>query len=291
MNRVGFTLIELLVVIAIIAQFSILLPALSKARASGGKAKCLANLRTIAASTAMYMDAQEDSKLVQWYTIEGSVLNTYPNANPRTPWVFGGFKAPKPEPDALNADSTLFPTQTRPLNKFVDPTVQDAGQIDVYKCPNDRSYSTSIIGTPNEGTSVEPKSSWQANGSSYTLNTRWLQGYAGPGGNFSPVLNEPPPFVTYKKWERRIGRKMIGGSAAQFIMWVEQGFYSATYRAAPTLQTSLAGPRRYGWHTQFSNWILGFADGHAASGFYDTRLSYGALGSIWEPGYLIPGAP
>lgn len=282
----GFTLIELLVVISIISLLiSILMPALSKARHEGMKGKCLANLREIVSGTMMYLNDQGDREVIAWYQREPhkkSATEFY-DVGVRTPWVFGGFKAPRPEAieEGPSPDSSVYPAEIRPLNKYLAPAARGGDKIPLYVCPGDRSFRTSVIGTPAAGEFEEYLTSWEANGNSYSLNTRFMQGYAGGSGDFS--------LENLDRYAERIARHMIGGEASRFVMWMEQGFYSATYRAAPEVSIG-AGPRRPGWHRRFSRWSMGFADGHAMHEYYDTRLSSQPAGTIWQPNFRPQGA-
>jgi len=291
--RFGFTLLEVLVVVSIIALLiSILLPVMTGARNEATTAKCLANLREISAASSQYMENDEQRQVVWYYypvnrDFSGSVQTC-------TPWVFGGFKAPNPDPSDGNVDSSLYPAQLRPLNGILAPHVQGSlawsirgnDIIDIYICPADRTNSTSIISEDITDVEEESRSSWEANGSSYTLNTRWAQGYSHDnGGNFTLEdfrVGRAPDNIPFGK---KLSPHLIGDGAARFIMWVEQGFYSATYRAWPTLPNG-AAPKRRGWHRKFSYWCVGFADGHALYGHYDTRLTGGGLsGTIWQPNF------
>jgi len=113
----GFTLIELLVVIAIIAVLAaLLLPALSRAKASARGIQCVSNLRQLALCSQMYAA-----------DYNGLLAINLPEQQGTNSWVRGSMKSTRDATDAtLIRQSKYFPYTS---------------QVEVFHCPADVSQS------------------------------------------------------------------------------------------------------------------------------------------------------
>ena len=280
-RRQGFTLIELLVVISIIALLiSILLPALSLAKETANIAYCTSNLKTIAAVASMYLDDEDD--LVQPWHLGGIF-----GAGIVSEFIYGGFKAPLQSLTYPNIDAYLVPIERRPYTRYIAPGITSGlgnppgggGIVKTYICPSDKSDTTPLVNNtvpPNNETTFN---SWQTNGTSFAINWYWNEDDQWPStSNYG--------LGTVTAQGRRLLKKKVGGPASKFALFMESAMNSFMYNARPPgyATPSAFAQQGMGWHRKWSNYSIGYMDGHADHGFRDTRFTQDVNYNTWpEP--------
>lgn len=268
-NRLGFTLIEMLVVISIIAVLiSILLPTLGRAKEEGRKVLCMSNMREVGSAICSYLTDNDNLPWTYVHTDGGP----YPKTKGRSSYTWGGMKAHLPFPGDEFVDWAMVPAELRPLNRFISPTAQGSDVVKVVECPGDRSAVSPEVDQLTES-SVQTegrRSSWEAFGSSYSINWLFME---------DPSITEGPDFVESLMVNgQAFVMEAVGGSAAELVViWenqVDQLLVNATDNGGGRLGE--------GWHRRFSQHSFLFMDGHTEHGFFDTRFCRGPGWRIWR---------
>lgn len=268
----AFTLIEVLVVLSVISILIVLLvPSLMRGRETGRLTVCMSNLRQVSIAFSMYM--QDSEEQVPW-------VNPHPDAEWVSPYGYGGFVAPIPEPYfGANIDYVMQPAENRPLNKYLSPDARGSDVIPFYVCPSDnfRNSMTAHGGGGGGGSGTNWRrmleaasnsgSSWESAGNSYAINWWWMNYYY-QRGNWS--VDQITPL------SHNLVRRNMGGQGSTFVVFFEAQLHALLSDA----RTGGGGLQGLGWHG-WSRHNLLFFDGHAEHRAMDSRYPFGDGWTVW----------
>lgn len=251
--RRAFSIIELVVVVSILLSLTaIVLPSLAESRRRAESTRCLANLRSLAASAAAYQ--REDRA--------GMLIPVHPTAETNLRHDDGFFDYGGCDGDPGVVDGSYGPggaraSSTRPMNAFVspDPTDQTALRR-AFECPRDRGLESisktelydvplDLVGRPTIG----------AVGTSYHANARRTGGWA-----------RVPPTGEIKSISVFLRRAGAIPAPAETALFYDAVWYTATHSTGLPERPRTWGVKVLdvpGWHGGRRH-NFAFCDGHAA---------------------------
>ncbi len=240
----AFTLIELLVVVAIIAVLvGILLPVLASARAEGSKAKCLANMHSIAQGFLAYSvddltgyTAPVHAGAETYWCGEGEY--EFGGQTGLGVYGIGGWGGAEPWED--------FRAENRPLNRFLFGSGSSV-PWELFQCPTETGIPPAPYDFDDYFFSPEAVGLkvYEVAGTSYRLNnhydftgqTAFDEHFYGP--YLRPTTHVPDPSSTI----------ILAEAISEVAKWNE-----------PTYRTM-------GWHRKLNTFNVAFVDGHVGSVF------------------------
>ncbi|MCK4660830.1 MAG: prepilin-type N-terminal cleavage/methylation domain-containing protein [Phycisphaerae bacterium] len=290
MVSAGFTLVELLVVVSIIALLiAILLPSLRKAREQAKLATCMANLTGLAKASLVY--AGDDSNEIMIPVPDTRVL---PDASGAIEW---GGKAGKGQSRTGEEAESIFGTDAyrgpahRPLNsslykggfKDFNPPfggIKDPGpgfanfkadqelDLPIYHCPSDTGYAGGgfLYTAGREHTDrdegafrEEMRTAYDHYGTSYVTNTFWIV-----GGIFQDRIRSQSVYLTPLSRIPSPAASIVYQEVPSRYAWL-WGDWSTEGQCDYSDRVEGNFVEIPGWHRNPFNFVVAFADGHAAA--------------------------